>query len=67
MPREQWLRCAWSFPVPRKTKHVHFVGGGGADLSREQGPVDIGSTGCDRPRMEPTADCDALIDVNGLQ
>jgi hypothetical protein len=53
--------------VPHKVKHVHFVGRDGADMSREQGPVVLVAMGCDRPRMEPTADCDALTVVNDLR
>ena len=34
-----------------KVKHVHFVGSGGTDASREQGPP----WGCDRPRAASTA------------
>ena len=36
-----------------KVKHVHFAGGGGAAMSREQGPATVGATGCDRPRVAP--------------
>ena len=38
-----------------KVKRVHFVGMGGADTSRKQGPVTFGVTGCDRPRVAPAA------------
>ena len=38
-----------------KVKRVHFVGIGGADTSRKQGPVTFGVTGCDRPRVAPAA------------
>lgn len=41
----------------RKVKHVHFVGIGGAAVSREQGPAGL-KAGCDRPRLAPAADCD---------
>jgi hypothetical protein len=39
-----------------KVRHVHFVGIGGADASREQGPVAGVAAGCDRPRVAPAAD-----------
>ena len=42
--------------VRHKVKHIHFVGGGGDAMSREQGPVAFGVTGCDRPRLAPAAD-----------
>ena len=45
-----------------KVKHVHFVGRGGAAMSREQGPAAFGATGCDRPRVAPAADSVMLID-----
>jgi hypothetical protein len=46
-----------------KVKRVHFVGIGGADASRKQGPVAPGAMGCDRPRAAPAAGC---IERNGL-
>ena len=36
-------------------KRVHFVGMGGADTSRKQGPVAFGVAGCDRPRVASAA------------
>jgi len=42
--------------MKHKVKRVHFVGGGGADTSRKQGPVAFFATGCDRPRVAPAAD-----------
>ncbi len=45
-----------------KVKHVHFVGRGGAAMSREQEPAAVGATGCDRPRVTPAADSMMLID-----
>ena len=50
-----------------KVKHVYFVGGGGAAMSRERGPAAVGATGCDRPRVAPAADCVMLIDRNHLR
>jgi len=41
--------------MKHKVKHVHFVGTGGTDASREQGPVGEVSTGWDRPRAESVA------------
>ena len=38
-----------------KVKRVHFVGIGGTDTSRKQGPVAFGATGCDRPRVASAA------------
>ncbi len=43
-----------------KVKRVHFVGIGGADTSRKQGPVAFFATGCDRPRVAPAADRGAV-------
>jgi hypothetical protein len=40
-----------------EVKRVHFVGIGGADTNRKQGPVTFRGTGCDRPRVAPPADC----------
>jgi hypothetical protein len=37
-----------------KVKQVRFVGIGGADTSREQGPALC--AGCERPRVAPAAD-----------
>ncbi|HEV7820168.1 MAG TPA: hypothetical protein VGO84_03255 [Burkholderiales bacterium] len=34
-----------------KVKRVHFVGIGGTDTSREQGPAAFWAVGCDRPRV----------------
>jgi hypothetical protein len=39
-----------------KVKRIHFVGRGGVAMSREQGPVTLEVTGCDRPRLAPAAD-----------
>ena len=50
-----------------KVKRVHFVGIGGADMSRKQGPVALGATGCDRPRVAPAAGCNARNGLNGMQ
>jgi hypothetical protein len=52
--------------MKHKLKHVHFIGGGGVAMSREQGPVALVVTGCDRPRLAPAADAVALADVGGL-
>jgi hypothetical protein len=38
-----------------KVKHVHFVGMGGTDASREQGPLGLETRGCDRPRVASAA------------
>jgi hypothetical protein len=46
--------------MKHKVKHVHFVGRGGADASREQGPAMFFMAGCDRPRAALPADCDEL-------
>jgi hypothetical protein len=48
--------------MKHKVKHIHFVGGGGAAMSREQGPVTFSVTGCDRPRLAPAADASAACD-----
>jgi len=48
-----------------KVKHVHFVGRGGAAMSREQGPIAVGATECDRPRVAPAADSEVLIISDG--
>jgi hypothetical protein len=53
--------------MKHKVKHVHFVGKGGAAMSREQGPVAVGATGCDRPRVAPAADSVMLIHLDGPQ
>ncbi len=45
-----------------KVKYVHFVGIGGAPMSREQGPAGL-MAGCDRPRLGPAADCDGVDKV----
>jgi hypothetical protein len=50
-----------------KVKHVHFVGIGGAAMSREQGPAAVGATGCDRPRVASAADSVMLIDRDHLR
>jgi hypothetical protein len=46
-----------------KVKRVHFVGKGGTDTSRKQGPAALGATGCDRPRVASAADEFARISV----
>jgi hypothetical protein len=38
-----------------KVKPVHFVGIGGTDASRKQGPAALGAVGCDRPRAASAA------------
>lgn len=48
-----------------KVKQVHFVGMGGADRSRKQGPVTLWVTGCDRPQMAPAADPVAVSSWDG--
>ena len=50
-----------------KVKRVHFVGMGGADTSRKQGPFTIYVTGCDRPRVESAAGFTAPIGVWGTR
>lgn len=50
-----------------KVKHIHFVGRGGAAMSREQGPVTFVVTGCDRPRMAPAADCVVRVHQDSLR
>jgi hypothetical protein len=39
--------------MKHKVRRIHFVGRGGVDASREQGPR---LRGCDRPRVAPAAD-----------
>jgi len=43
--------------MKHKVKHVHFVGMGGTDASREQGPLGAGTRGWDRPRAASAAGC----------
>jgi hypothetical protein len=50
-----------------KVKRVHFVGIGGADTSRKQGPAALGAAGCDRPRVAPAADGLALNSLDEMQ
>ena len=50
-----------------KVKRVHFVGKGGAAMSRKQGPVTLEVTGCDRPRVAPAADHVAPTSPDDLQ
>jgi hypothetical protein len=50
-----------------KVNHVHFVGMGGAAMSREQGPVTCAVTGCDRPRLALTAAVTVSPDVGGAR
>ena len=47
-----------------KVKRVHFVGKGGTDTSRMQGPAAPGAAGCDRPRAAAAADRFVRIDVD---
>ncbi len=42
--------------MKHKVKHMHFIGIGGVDMSRKQGPVAGVATGCDRPRLALAAD-----------
>ena len=44
-----------------KVKRVHFVGIGGADTSRKQGPVALFVTGCDRPGVALAAGIGAML------
>jgi hypothetical protein len=46
--------------MKHKVKHVHFIGMGGVAMSRKQGPVAAFATGCDRPRLAPSADWQGL-------
>jgi len=48
-----------------KVKRVHFVGIGGTDTSRKQGPVACSATGCDRPRVASAAGFAAPIRLGG--
>ena len=50
-----------------KVKRVHFVGIGGTDTSRKQGPVAFGATGCDRPRVASAAGFAAQTRLGGMQ
>ena len=50
-----------------KVRHVHFVGIGGAAMSRKQGPVTFFVTGCDRPRLAPAAAATDSSDVGSAR
>ena len=50
-----------------KVKHVHFVGGGGADTSRKPGPLTLAVRGCDWPRVAPAAGHIALTRPDDLR
>ena len=50
-----------------KVKRVHFVGIGGTDTSRKQGPAAICAVGCDRPRVASAAGYIEAINVDGTR
>jgi hypothetical protein len=50
-----------------KVKPVHFVGIGGTDASRKQGPAAFCAAGCDRPRAASAAGFAAQMRLGGTQ
>ncbi len=46
-------------------KRVHFIGIGGTDASRKQGPAALCAVGCDRPRAASAAGCIESIKLDG--
>ena len=50
-----------------KVKRVHFVGIGGTDTSRKQGPVALCAAGCDRPRVASAAGGVKAIGAGGAR
>jgi hypothetical protein len=50
-----------------KVKRVHFVGIGGTDASRKQGPAALGAVGCDRPRVASAAGGIEAINPGGVR
>ena len=50
-----------------KVKRVHFVGIGGTDASRKQGPAAFCAAGCDRPRAASAAGFAAQTRLGGTQ
>jgi hypothetical protein len=50
-----------------KAKHVHFVGIGGTDASRKQGPAAFCVAGCDRPQAASAAGFHAQMRLGGTQ
>ena len=50
-----------------KVKRVHFVGIGGTDTSRKQGPVAFHAAGCDRPRVASAAGLIKVMRAGGAR
>jgi len=50
-----------------KVKRVHFVGMGGTDASRKQGPAAFHAAGCDRPQAVSAAGFAAQTQLGGTQ
>jgi hypothetical protein len=50
-----------------KVKRVHFVGIGGTDTSRKQGPAAFYAVGCDCPRVASAAGLIKVMDAGGAR